>query len=237
MRVIIVGAMKVEIEKLKSQMVELREHELVSGTAYKGRIGKIHVVVMESGIGKVNAAMTMTELLTAFRHTDYVINTGIAGGHPILKKMDIVIGHGYIQHDVDVTSFGYDAHTIPGMPRIVNAGYDIYKLAHESASLAAEDRVAPAIIASGDQFMETLEQSDKVFHETASLAVDMESAAFAHVCYRFGKQFVAIRTISDIAGEGAEIYEEFEQIAAERSADIVLDVINQLEVSLNEAQS
>lgn len=92
------------------------------------------VILLKSGIGKVNAAVSTTLLLDRFQ-PDYVINTGSAGGfHHSLNVGDIVISTDVRHHDVDVTIFNYEYGQVPGLPAAFIADDQLVKLAEESAS-------------------------------------------------------------------------------------------------------
>ena len=116
MKIAIIGAMEEEVSLLRSQIQNLATENHGGFEYYLGQIGHLDIVLLRSGIGKVNAAIS-TALLIKLYEPDYVINTGSAGGfHPDLEVGDIVISETVCHHDVDVTPFGYELGQVPGSP-------------------------------------------------------------------------------------------------------------------------
>ena len=104
----IIGAMEEEIAKLKEDMTEIEEKNKAGMSFFRGKLHGKDVVVVRSGIGKVNAAIC-TQILACDYKIDRVINTGVAGGlYSELNVGDIVISSDAIYHDFDVTGFGYE---------------------------------------------------------------------------------------------------------------------------------
>ena len=99
----IIGAMEVEVEILKKQMEEVTLTEKASMEFHHGILNGKEVVVVRSGIGKVNAGVC-TQILVDDFQVDAVINTGIAGS---LKNEinigDIVVSTDALQHDMDLS--------------------------------------------------------------------------------------------------------------------------------------
>src|SRR5690625_664942 len=116
MRFGIIGAMDEEIEYLRNIMTETKEHEIASVLLIEGKLAGKEVILLKSGIGKVNAAMATTILIERFQPT-HVINTGTAGGMKgNLNVGDVVVGDEIVHHDVDVTAFDYKFGQVPNMP-------------------------------------------------------------------------------------------------------------------------
>src|SRR5690606_22914425 len=113
MKIAIIGAMEEEVTLLREK-IEGREQEVIAGCEFTtGMMDDAEVVLLRSGIGKVNAAMSTAILLERFK-PDYVINTGSAGGfNPDLNVGDVVISTEVRHHDVDVTAFGYEYGQVP----------------------------------------------------------------------------------------------------------------------------
>ncbi len=116
MKIGIVGAMAQEVEILKNLMADRTETRVASAVIFEGKINGKNVALLQSGIGKVAAAIGTTALLQLAK-PDFVINTGSAGGVAKgLKVGDIVISDETRYHDADVTAFGYEKGQLPANP-------------------------------------------------------------------------------------------------------------------------
>ncbi|MFA8439989.1 5'-methylthioadenosine/S-adenosylhomocysteine nucleosidase [Pueribacillus sp. YX66] len=225
----LIGAMDEEIKLLEESMLNAKTEEIASFQFTTGAIEGRNVVLLKSGIGKVNAAIGTT-LLNQLYSPKYVINTGSAGGfHPELNVGDVVISSAVTYHDVDVTAFGYDYGQVPQMPTYYEPDEILVSIAEKSAKHMGS-QVVKGVIASGDSFMndgERLAELRKKF--TDLYAVEMEAGAIAQVCFRFQTPFVVIRSLSDIAGKDAEVsFDEYLHVAAENSAQQILLMIEEL---------
>ncbi|BAX82089.1 5'-methylthioadenosine/S-adenosylhomocysteine nucleosidase [Labilibaculum antarcticum] len=230
MKIGIIGAMEVEVVKLRDQLANRNEQRKGSFVFYTGTLNNVEIVLLQSGIGKVNAAIGAALLIDNFQ-PDYVINTGAAGGFPgDLKVGDIVISEEVIHHDMDCTVFGYKIGQVPGMPASFIADEKLIALAEKSVHLLTDLQTKKACILTGDQFMNNADATNKIktLFPTAE-AVEMEGAAIAQTCYQFSIPFVVIRSISDIAGQENDIeYQEFVEIAAVNSAKMVTEMVREL---------
>ena len=111
----IIGAMEQEVLGLKEQMQEVKISRMASMEFFEGILEGKKVVVVRSGIGKVNAAVC-TQILVDVFHVEVVINTGVAGSlNNNINIGDIVISTDVLQHDMDVTPLGYTRGQIPDM--------------------------------------------------------------------------------------------------------------------------
>lgn len=222
--------MEVEVVKLRDQLANRNEQKKGSFVFYTGTLNNVEIVLLQSGIGKVNAAIGAALLIDNFK-PDYVINTGAAGGFPgDLKVGDIVISEEVIHHDMDCTVFGYKIGQVPGMPASFIADEKLIALAEKSVHLLTDLQTKKACILTGDQFMNNADATNKIktLFPTAE-AVEMEGAAIAQTCYQFNIPFVVIRSISDIAGQENDIeYQEFVEIAAVNSAKMVTEMVREL---------
>lgn len=197
----IIGAMDEEVALLLDQMTEKQEQTVANCLFVQGKLQDKSVVLLKSGIGKVNAAMATTIMHERFAPT-HVINTGSAGGFASnLEVGDIVISTEVVHHDVDVTSFNYSYGQVPGLPPM----YEADKTLVEKAVAAVKNmdiNCEQGIIATGDSFMEDPERVAFVHEKFPTmLASEMEAAAVAQVCHQYNKPFVIIRALSDIAGK------------------------------------
>lgn len=219
-----------EVNIIKDQMLD-QQNTVIAGCEFStGRIVDTDVILLKSGIGKVNAAVATT-LLNQLYEPDYVINTGSAGGfHTNLNVGDVVISTEVRHHDVDVTVFEYEYGQVPQMPAYFKPDAKLVKIAEKCAGQASDVQVVKGLIASGDSFMNDpvrVEDIRSKFHEL--YAVEMEAAAIAQVCYQFNVPFVIIRSLSDIAGKDANIsFEQYLEVAAKHSADLVIKMIKEL---------
>ncbi|WP_347862694.1 5'-methylthioadenosine/S-adenosylhomocysteine nucleosidase [Salimicrobium sp. PL1-032A] len=226
MTVGIIGAMDQEVAYLKDAMT-IEEERVVAGQTFtKGILNGTSVVLLLSGIGKVNAAMSTTILHEQF-DIDYVINTGSAGGfEPTLDVGDIVVSEAVIHHDVDATAFDYVHGQVPGMPATYPADTTLQEKAL-NALVPLEVKGKAGIIGSGDSFMQDEDRISYVRHLFPELlAVEMEAAAVAQVCYKYGTPFVVIRALSDIAGKESSVsFEDFLEKAAWNATKLIQEVI------------
>ncbi|AXM90594.1 5'-methylthioadenosine/adenosylhomocysteine nucleosidase [Anoxybacillus ayderensis] len=230
MKIAIIGAMEEEVAILREKIADRTETTVANCSFYSGTLDGANVVLLKSGIGKVNAAMSTTILLERFA-PDVVINTGSAGGFaPSLNVGDIVISTEVVHHDVDVTAFGYAYGQVPGMPARYKADERLVQAAETSAVHIRDIQVAKGLIATGDSFMHDPARVDFVRTQFPDLyAVEMEAAAIAQVCHQFGVPFVVIRALSDIAGKESNVsFEQFLQKAALHSSELVQWMVNEL---------
>ena len=231
MKIGIIGAMEVEVATLKSNMTVKNTVKKASMEFYEGTIGNTEVVVVRSGIGKVNAGICVQILIDLFNVT-HVINTGIAGSlNADINIGDIVLSTDACYHDVDVTVFGYKKGEIP---QIGAATFEADKELREKAK-ASIKKAAPDIgvfegrVCSGDQFISSAEVKDAIIKEHGGLCTEMEGAAIAQSSYLNNTPFLIIRAISDKADGGAEVdYPTFEAKAAKDCAAIVMEIIAEL---------
>ncbi|KAB7708696.1 5'-methylthioadenosine/S-adenosylhomocysteine nucleosidase [Bacillus aerolatus] len=230
MKIAIIGAMEEEVVILREQMENCRVETIANSEFTAGTLNGAEVVLLRSGIGKVNAAMTTSILLHQFQ-PDAVINTGSAGGlNPQLNVGDVVISTEVRHHDVDVTVFGYEYGQVPQLPAAYEADAKLIEVAESRATEAEGIQVMKGLIATGDSFMSDPERVLAIGKKFTGLqAVEMEAAAIAQVAYQFGVPFVVIRSISDIAGKESGIsFEQFLPKAARHSANLVMSIVEQL---------
>ncbi|HSI66041.1 MAG TPA: 5'-methylthioadenosine/S-adenosylhomocysteine nucleosidase [Planococcus sp. (in: firmicutes)] len=230
MKIGIIGAMEEEVEELRGgieqpETVVIANCEFTTGT-YQGQ----QVILLKSGIGKVNAAMSTTILLHHFQ-PDLIINTGSAGGFDSeLEVGAIVISDEVRHHDVDVTVFGYEMGQVPQLPAAFAADQELIDMAVQAVVEIAEHPYAVGLIATGDSFMNDPARVEQVRRYFPGMkASEMEAAAVAQVCYQFGTPFVVVRALSDIAGKESSLsFEEFLPVAAKHSTQIVLNMVKKI---------
>lgn len=230
MRVGIIGAMDEEVELLRSKLSDRKDTTLARTEFYQGKIDGLEVVLLKSGIGKVNAALGTALLIEKFQ-PDVIINTGSAGGfHRDLNVSDVVISTEVRHHDVDVTVFGYEYGQVPRMPAYYSPDQRLFSAAVKSAEKINGIQVAKGLIASGDSFMNDPERVEFIRSKLPDLyAAEMEAAAIAQVAYQFEVPFVIIRSLSDIAGKDSNIsFDQFLETAAKNSAELIILMLGEL---------
>ncbi|RYM05275.1 5'-methylthioadenosine/S-adenosylhomocysteine nucleosidase [Sporolactobacillus sp. THM7-7] len=233
MKIGLIGAMEEEVAILRAHIQTPRKTEEAHCLFYTGRLAGQDVVLLQSGIGKVNAAMGTTLLIDRFR-PDAVINTGSAGGlDSALDIGDVVISSEVLHHDVDATAFGYLPGQVPQMPAVFKADTGLEELAGKvSETVYKSHRTVHGPIATGDAFMSDPDRIAKLkalFPEVK--AVEMEGAAIAQVCRQFGVPFLVVRSLSDIAGKQSDLsFEQFLETAAKHSAQFVLSLLKEIDI-------
>lgn len=222
----IIGAMAEEVSAFQAAMMDSKIHEIAGVHFYVGHINDVKVVLAQSGIGKVNAALTTTLMCHHF-NPSALINTGSAGGFNNQQQVgDIVISVDVVHHDVDVTAFGYALGQVPGMPSSFAAAQTLVDIAHQALEKLAL-KAHRGQVASGDKFMTHQDHIDIVRAGFPNLdAVEMEGAAIAQVCHRFDIPFVIVRALSDIAGQESPMsFEQFLPVAAANAAKLIVEML------------
>ena len=205
-----------EHEQLVALLSNTREEKSGHFSFVEGEMNGKKVVLMESGIGKVNAAIGAVELI---HHYDLgiLINTGVAGGiDDCLNVMDVVVGQRVAYHDVDC---GPEAEPgqVQGLPRYFE-GNEV--LLDAAMNISTDVNLHSGLICSGDQFITNKEQLKEIKNcYPEGLAVDMESGALAQVCYLYNVPFLSFRIISDTPGADNHFdqYQNFWDTMADKS--------------------
>ena len=203
----IIGAVDEEAAEIKKEIKDIKE-EVISGISFfRGKFNQKEVVFVQSGIGKVNAAITATLLIEKF-DVKTVIFSGVAGSlSKDLKVGDVVAGVDVVQHDVDATAFESDKNLLEKVQNISH-------------------KVVLGRILTGDQFVSKKDVKIKLGEDFSALCVDMESGAVAQVCSRLNVKFLIIRSISDsITDESDMEYNSFVKLAAKNSKEILKEII------------
>ncbi|MGM9637572.1 MAG: 5'-methylthioadenosine/adenosylhomocysteine nucleosidase [Eubacteriales bacterium] len=233
----IIGAMQIEVDSLLSAM-EDRLDSSVAGTVFsKGKIGGQEVVVVMCGIGKVCAALITQILIDRFQ-VHAIVNTGVAGGlDERLEVGDLVIATDAVQHDFDLTGFGYVRGHLPcaggektAVSRFPADKNLINRFESAAEKVGGEGKTILGTVVSGDIFVCDPALKERLIREFGAAAAEMEGAAIAQVCYLNKVPFAIVRAISDLAGKEAKIsYDEFERKAALRSAKIIQQMLSDVE--------
>ena len=220
----IIGAMEQEVARLKEVMENVSITTRAGMDFYEGVLEGKKVVVVQSGIGKVNAGMC-TQILADLFQVEAVINTGIAGSlNNDINIGDIVLSTDVLHHDMDATGFGYPKGQIPRMDVLsFKADPGLVALAKKACEAATpEIGIHTGRIVSGDQFVSDTEVKKRIVDDFAGLCTEMEGAAIAQTAHLNNIPFVIIRTISDKADNSATVdYPTFEKKAIANDVKIV----------------
>ncbi|MBR3949631.1 MAG: 5'-methylthioadenosine/adenosylhomocysteine nucleosidase [Oscillospiraceae bacterium] len=229
----IIGAMRIEVETLVEKMENVTKTNRAWSDYYEGTLEGMDVVVVQCGVGKVNAALC-TQILCSCYGVSHIVNTGIAGS--LCAQLDIgdlVVSKDAMYHDFDCNAFGYPSGWVPGMDvTAFPAEETMIRYAMAAAESVHPGHVKLGRIASGDQFVAEKALKEKIIATTQGLCTEMEGAAIAQTAYRNGIPFVILRAISDKADDSAEMdYPTFERIAAHRCAEVTCRLAQQLKAS------
>lgn len=220
----IIGAMELEVETLKEHMTTTHITQKANMEFYEGTLNGTDVVIVRSGVGKVNAALCVQILADLFEVTA-VINTGVAGSlNAGLDIGDILVSTDAMHHDVDATIFGYQLGEVPQLGcREFIADRHLSELAVEVCREVNPDiKVSTGRVVSGDQFISSKAVKEHLIQEFHGDCAEMEGASIAHGAYLNKIPFVIIRAISDKADDSAQMdYPTFEKAAAIHSARLV----------------
>ncbi|MGI6221415.1 MAG: 5'-methylthioadenosine/adenosylhomocysteine nucleosidase [Coriobacteriales bacterium] len=230
MKIGIIGAMDHEVALLKERLEDASVREAAGMQFCSGLLGKHEAVVAKSGIGKVNAAVCAQAMIDLLDVT-HVINTGAAGSlDASIDIGDIVVSTDAVYHDVDVTNFGYAPGQVPRMEPTFPADPVLTEaIAASVAAVVPDIHVFRGRVLTGDQFVRTDEVKQRIRDLFGGLCCEQEGAAIAQTCRINGVPFAIVRAISDKAdGSDAMNYDEFEVMAAERSAQIVAHALEML---------
>ena len=223
----IIGAMDEEVLEIKNALTDVSVETVTGMDFYRGKVNGKEVVVVRSGIGKVNAAVCSQILVDRFG-VEAIVNTGIAGSlRAEINIGDIVLSTDSVQHDMDATGFGYPAGQIPRMDTFAfPADEKLLNLAKECCARVNPDIQAfTGRVVSGDQFISDKEKKQWLTETFDGSCTEMEGAAIAQVCYLNHVGCLIIRAISDKADDSANMdYQEFEAKAIEHSVKLLLAI-------------
>ena len=226
----IIGAMSVEVAELKAKVTDAKT-EVICGAEYvSGKLCGRDVVIAQCGVGKVFAAVCASTMILKY-NVNAIINTGVAGTLvSCLNILDFAVSSAVVQHDMDTTAVGDEPGLISGINIVdIPASRRLSSLALNIA-LDQGSPCARGVIASGDQFISSVEKKDKIRETFGAIACEMEGASIGHVCYLAGVEFVVIRCISDSAtGEAEMEYPEMVSRAAKKSEALVLAMLEAME--------
>lgn len=226
-KIAIILAMSKEYSQLANMLCETQDITFGEDHYLQGRLGNLQIVLLHSGIGKVNAAMG-TSLLIERMHPDAVISTGVAGGlSDTLHVMDVVVSTQTTYHDVWCGD-GNEWGQVQGLPARLDSDKQLIETA---LSTQTDVRIVDGLICTGDIFVtkdEDIQRIQTAFPE--AMAVDMESAAIAQVCHCRNVPFVSFRIISDTPGHQDNVaqYTDFWKTMADKSFEVTRAFINNI---------
>lgn len=224
MKIGIIVAMDSELRLLLPLLSQKKDVVTPSGVLLtEGKLDQHDVVVLKCGIGKVNAAMGAMALID-YAAPQLIVNTGVAGGAGATTVLDVVVGRQTAYHDVWCGP-GTEEGCVQGLPARFDAAPAVLELVKDNAD------IKQGLIASGDRFIDSPAELERIRRMYADVvAVDMESAPIAQVCYQRGVPFVSIRVVSDTPGEGnnAAQYADFWNIAPQRTFGALCGILSKL---------
>ena len=226
MKIGIIFAMKEELDALKKHLKIQKEFKIYDLVFYEAIYNNITCILVESGIGKVNAARC-TQALIDNIDVDYIFNIGVAGGiDESLNVCDVVVGTSLVQHDFDITAFNHNKGYIPNVGININTSEYLVKLTKE-----IDNTLKYGVIASGDIFCTDIKMSNKINNKFNALCVEMEGASIAQVCYLCNIPFLIIRSISDVPNNNNNVtFDEFLESSSNKVADIMIKLIDKLKM-------
>ena len=227
----IIGAMDEEVHQIVNAMEVEKVEIKASMTFNMGKLSGKDVVIVRSGIGKVNAAVC-TQILVDDFDVDYIINTGIAGSlKSEIDIADIVISDDVLHHDMDASGFGYALGQIPRMETLsFKADERLIALAKDScAHVIPQVGVHIGRIVSGDQFISNKEVKNQIISNFSGYCTEMEGAAIAQAAYLNNVPFLILRAISDKADDSATMdYPTFETQAIKNSVLLIRELVERI---------
>ena len=225
----IIDAMKEEMQEIKKIMQEIEEIKIKELIFFKGKINNNNVILVEAGIGKVNAAR-VTQLMIDKFEIEKIINVGSAGSaNNELEIGDIVIGKRLVQHDFDITAFGHPKGFITNIGQYVESDSELISKMEQTISKLSQNefKIKIGTIASGDIFCTEPKMKEKIRTKFNADAIEMEGAAIAQVCKLNEIPFIVIRSISDNPNGKNEItFDQFLEKASKRCAEIINKFLN-----------
>ncbi len=223
----IIGAMDIEVDGIKKHIENIKTEKISNITFWTGQIFGKDICLVKSGEGKVNAAMAAQTLIVRYK-PDFVVNTGIAGAlHHDMNVLDIALATDVCQHDVDITPRGFD----PGFIMLVESvkmkcDDKLNQLIEKCAKDVYGRKIFKGTIASGDQFIASESQKNRIRSTFDAIAAEMECASIGQVCTLNNVRYAALRIMSDGANDDASMtYDEFAPKAANMSINIILEFL------------
>lgn len=223
----IIFALKEELDETKKLFNNVVEHKLYELTIYECRYKNVTCYLVESGMGKVNAART-TQVLIDNMNVDYILNVGVAGSvSKNINKCDIVVADRLVQHDFDLRPLNFEKGLIPNVGKYINCDKELIKIAK---NIKMNTNVVIGTISSGDIFITDEQMGSKINNKFSALCVEMEGAALAQVCSLCKVPFLVIRAISDSPYEKDNniTFEEFLSISSHMVSKFIIQFLDKI---------
>lgn len=218
----IIAAMEIEMKSLVSNMTDVKEYEYAGMNYYSGKLSGKDAVVCLCGVGKVNASMHTQILIDRFNPT-VIIQNGLAGSlNASVNQMDLVVGSELTYHDMQ-------DFVIEQFEPLEPLYYSDEKLVRAAVEASEGATVHIGRIATGDWFVSSKEDKDRIVKKTNALCTEMEGCAVAHTAYLNKVPFVVLRSISDSADDNAAMdFADFQIEAAEMLVNIILKLVRMI---------
>jgi len=225
----IMGAMEEEIEPLLEYFDDVKVTEFANNKYYEVNLNGLDIVIAYSKIGKVFASLTASTMIEKFG-CDTLLFSGVAGGiNPKLKIGDLIIADKLCQHDLDITAFGHPNGFVPGGKVFVETSKELRQVAFD---VAHENKISvlEGTIATGDQFVHSVERKEFIENTFNADALEMEGASVAVICDALDVPFLVLRAISDTADMDAGFdFDEFLKSSAKNSAEYMIKIVKKLQ--------
>ena len=205
----IIFAMEEELSSFLKNKEIIETREIYELKFYKLNINFKEIIIVESGVGKVNSARTTQILIDNFK-PNLIINIGVAGGlTDSINILDIVIGEKLVQHDFDITIFNHPKGYIPKIGEYVETNKDLVNKIY-NLGISLNLNIHKGIIASGDKFITDINERKQINNDYNAICLEMEGASIAQVCKLCNTPFIVIRSISDSIEKNSHLdHEEF----------------------------
>lgn len=222
------GAMQEEVEPLLANFENINIVEYANNKYYEVNYNGLDIVIAYSKIGKVFASLTASTMIEKFG-CDTLLFSGVAGAiNPELKIGDLIIADKLCQHDLDITAFGHPHGYVPEGKVFVETSNELRQIAKKVAN-ENNIKVIEGTIATGDQFVHSVERKEFIETTFKADALEMEGASVAVVCDSLNVPFFILRAISDSADGGADIdFDEFLKSSAVNSANYMIKIVDKL---------
>ena len=223
----IIFALKEELDETKKLFKDTIVHSIYELKIYECSNENVTCFLVESGMGKVNAARS-TQILIDSMKVDYVLNVGVAGSvSRDINKCDIVVADKLVQHDFDLMPLGYEKGEVHNVGKYVDCDKELIEFAK---IIKMETNVKIGVIASGDIFVTDEKMGAKINKNFGAVCVEMEGASVAQVCYLCNIPFLVIRAISDSPYEKNNniTFEEFLKISSHMVSRFIAQLIERI---------
>ena len=226
-KIAILGAMEIEIQPILDKLDIYEIIEYANNKYYLANYQDKELVIAYSKIGKVFSSLTATIMIEHFG-VEALLFTGVAGGLQDLKVGDMIAATATVQHDVDVTAFGYPYGKIPISEVEITTSTRLLKQAQNVAK-ELDLNLRTGVIATGDQFVHCAERKDFVIKQFDAKAIEMEGASVNLICNEMGVPSLILRSISDTAdGDASKNFDEFAKMAAKKSANFIMQMLSNI---------